>query len=80
MVNSIIVRKVFCKDENIKFPICKHCGNECSPHEISTNELVKLESDTIVKFINLKYLLLDHFGKDKNLIFICKHCCKGERL
>lgn len=73
---SIKITKVFNLNENYKYPICT-CGEELSPFSVIQNEINKLNDEIINTLINCELLKIDKFGKDKHLLFICKHCLKN---
>ena len=78
MAQEIFFKKVFFLDENIKFAKCYRCGKELSPHSISTKELKKVPIETINNLKDCCLLYLHKIGTDIHLLFICKHCLKGE--
>jgi len=80
MKPEIRIIKVFCYDENVKYPDCFVCGNELSPYCIDDKYLPKVPDEIYKKFLMLDLLKLDAIDKGKHLIFICKHCAPPKRI
>jgi hypothetical protein len=65
------VTKIFCLDENQKFPICHVCQKELHPFSITEEELLTLNSPTIVSLM-MADLLFE--WKDKYILYLCTSC------
>ena len=77
-MNYIRVNKVYCLNENYHFPRCHVCKNELSPFAITSEELNKCSWE-LNEFLATRHLIyLNKIDKDRHLIWLCKHCLKGE--
>ena len=79
-MTKIKVSKVFCLDENYKFPRCHKCKGELSPFRIDTDELNKCSDIFIKIMIELNYIRFNLIKKDVHLIWLCKYCLSHEIL
>jgi len=79
-MNQIKVTKIFCLDENIRYPKCHNCNKELSPFKINSEELNKCTDKFLSIMITLQYLRLNAIDKDSHLIFLCKHCLANDIL
>jgi len=75
----IHVNKVFNLNENFKFPSCHVCRKELTPFSITREELDKLDWNTNEMLFESGLIKLNEIGKDKHLIYLCKHCLKWEK-
>ena len=73
---KVYVSKVYCLDENVRFPICHRCKRELTPFAITTTELNKWTQITIKALIQAKLLRLHIIKKNRHLIFLCRTCHK----
>jgi len=78
-MKSIHVNKVFNLDENFKFPICHVCKKELSPFSITREELDSLDWETNEMLVDMNLIKLNEIGKNKHLIYLCKHCLIWEK-
>lgn len=78
-MKSIHVNKVFNLDENFKFPTCHVCGKELTPFSITREELDSLDWETNEMMVDMGLVKLNEIGKDKHLIYLCKHCLTMEK-
>ena len=78
-MKTIKVTKVFNLNEDFLFPNCHVCGKELTPFCITRQEIDNnLDCEIVDSLLNMGLLLVDEIGKNKSLIYLCKHCLHGE--
>jgi len=73
--SKVKLKKVFCLDENYKFPECHECGKELTPFSINSIDLNKVTTEVLNTLIKFNYLRINGVAQDKHLLFVCKNCC-----
>jgi hypothetical protein len=73
---KIKLKKVYCLNENYKFPKCYKCNKECSPFSIDSKEVDKIQEHILQELIKSSHFRINGVAQNKHLIFICKNCLK----
>jgi len=73
---KVRVTKVYCLNENVRFPECHRCKKELTPFAITTTEMTKWSRKTIDTLISSKLLRLHIIKVNRHLIFLCRTCHK----
>lgn len=80
MAKELKLQRLVFLDENVLNPFCPVCNKELSGFLITEKELLSNFSD-----VDLGWLLQNKLIKQsrkynpKLVIFLCRHCCKGEK-
>ena len=69
-----IFKKIYCLDENIKFPICHACKRELTPFSVLEKEYDELKERFRFLMESAGYVKKNEVSPEKHLIFFCRDC------
>ena len=80
MPKEMILQRLVFLDENTLNPSCYKCDKELSGFLISEKELIEFFSPVDIGWLIQKKLIQQSKRySPKLIIYLCRHCCKGEK-